>query len=389
MTNELVEDGHYVVLMKSFDSGNMKIVQATKQSIVHYGKLHFDPSPLIGCRYGSVFEIKDNLMKQVENFHAYDLELSNLVSEKLQNFDGKSQFSQEKIIKKKKKQNHANIVTVIRPSLLLINEMLFARDKLGGLRLDALSQILTFANIQNGSKTLLLDHNLGLMTSAVVSRSLPDGICIQIVPDNEAIYTTRKTLSMLNIDPEIYKDKLLGATIRDFFKILRGTSSFASDMAILSERMTRVPSSTDDQHMDHSNSIDQSLDEKELTLMRKNANRETRFKEKIRISELLTSSYLDSLILIAQHDHPLPLLRLAYPLLAPSRNFVIYSDAAEPLLECYEYLKTNSLAVSLSLSESWLRKYQVLPERTRPEMSMSGYGGYLLSGIKALFGPPA
>lgn len=375
--------------MKSFDSGNMKIVQASRQAMVHYGKLHFNPSPLIGCPYGSVFEIRDGTMVLVKNFEAYDFELSSLVTEKLQNFDGKSQFSQEKIIKKKKKQNHANVVTVIKPSLLLINEMLFARDKLGGLRLDSLSQILTSANIQNGSKTLLLDHNLGLVTSAVVSRTLPDGICIQIVPDNEAIYTTRKTLSMLNIDESMFSDKILGVTIRDFYKICRGTSTFVSDMNTLLDRATRVSRADIPDNVTSNEDISARLDEKEQTLMRKNINRESRFREKIKVSELLVPNFLDSLILIAQHDHPLPLLKLAYPLLAPSRNFVIYSDALEPLLECYEYLKTSSIAVSVNISESWLRKYQVLPERTRPEMNVSGYGGYLLSGIKALFGPPA
>lgn len=382
-----------MVLMKSFDSGNMKIIQAAKQTLVHYGKLHFDPSPLIGCTYGSVFEIKDNKMLPVDDFESYDEELSNLVTEKLQNIDEKSQFSREKIIKKKKKRNHSNIVTVIRPSLLLINEMLFARNKLGGLRLDVLSQIVTLANIQNGSKTLLLDHNLGMLTSAVASRSLPDGLCIQLVADNEAIFTTRKTLSMLNIDQTIFSDKILGLTIRDFYKICKGTSSFARDRDILLKRDFHgsVRSQVDSNATDRSSSSTDDLDKLtiEQNLIRKNANRDARLREKIKASELMVPNFLDSIILIAQNDHPLPLLKLSYPLLAPSRQFVIYSDTIGPLLECYDYLKTESLAISLNISESWLRKYQVLPDRTRPEMNVSGYGGYLLSGLKALFGSPA
>lgn len=39
-------------------------------------------------------------------------------------------------------------------------------------------------------------------------------------------------------------------------------------------------------------------------------------------------------------------------------------------------------AVALQLHESWWREYQVLPGRTHPEMSTSGTGGYILSGIK-------
>jgi len=35
-----------------------------------------------------------------------------------------------------------------------------------------------------------------------------------------------------------------------------------------------------------------------------------------------------------------------------------------------------------NITESWLRKYQVLPGRTHPVMSTSGSGGYVLHAIK-------
>lgn len=395
MSQTISEDDH-VVLMKSFDHGNMKIIPASRGKIVHYGKLHFDPTPLIGSQFGSVFEIKDQTMTLVDNFEDYDNHLSTLVTEKLNTFNEKSQFSREKIIKKKKKQNHSNIVTVIRPTLILINEMLYARDKIGGLRPDILSQIITSSNIQNGSKCLILDHNLGLLTSAVMSRILPDGVCIQLMPDPEAIATTRKTLEMLNIDSKQCQNKLLAITIRDFYKVCKRVDNFSYENDIRRargdehlNRLSALTLCTRDQETGEKKVIEEqsSADNLQNILMKKDSNREMRNRERTQAAQLIKAENLDSIILIAQNEHPLNILKMTYPFLLPSRQFVIYSDIVDPLLECHQYLKSNCLAVSLNLSESWLRRYQVLPDRTRPEMNLSGFGGYLLSGTKALYGP--
>jgi len=395
--DDIISEGSHVVLMKSFDSSNMKIVPAIRNTVVHYGKLHFDPSPLIGSKYGSVFEIKEGCMSKVDNFLDYDTELSNKVSNKVITFNEKSQFSKEKLIKKKKRQNHANIVTVIRSSLTLLNDMLYARDKLGGLRIDTLGQILTLANIQNGTRCLLLDHNLGLLTSAVMSRSLPDGICIQLMADYEAICTTRKTLNMLNLGERACSGGLFAITIRDLYKVRTRNDSFEYEddvmrtrarehMERLAQIQTRTTrSETNEKILIEPEEVQHGHMQEILT--KKDTNRESRCYQRLKAREYLRSFSLDSIILIAQNDHPLPLLKLTYAFLAPSRQFVIYSDTIEPLLECYQYLKSESQAVSMILSESWLRRYQVLPDRTRPEMNVSGYGGYLLSGIKALLKP--
>lgn len=383
-----------MVLMKNFDIENMKIIQVIKNSIVHYGKLHFDPTPLIGATFGSVFQIKGKEMIEVKNFEQFDKDLSITVAENLVSFDEKSEFSKEKIIKKKKKKSWANIVTLVKPTLLMINELLYARDKLGGLRCDALSQILTLSNIQNGSKCLVMDHNLGIISGGVMSRILPDGVCIQLFPDIEACYTTRKCLEMLNITEEKSANRILAITIRDFYKVYKQKDSFEYDNEVMrakSEEQAEKPTN----HVvrvsgtDEKQKVDEVYVKQDQQLSKKDLNREARNAERIKAASYLKTKSLDSLIMIAQNDHPLPILKMVHQFLAPSRQFVIYSDTIEPLLECYHYLKTNQLAVTLNLTESWLRRYQVLPDRSRPEMNMSGFGGYLLSGTKAHFSLPA
>lgn len=397
---ESISEGDYVVLMRNFDSENMKIIPVIKNTIVHYGKLHFDPSPLIGSEFGSVFAIKDKHMVKVDNFEQFDQELSTTVtSNMMTSFEDKSEFSKEKIIKKRKRKSHFYVVTVMKPNLLLINELLYARDKIGGLRCDSLSQILTLSNIQDGTKCLLLDHNLGLLTGAVMSRILPSGICIQLFADIEACYTTRKNLEMLNIKEDKSTNKIFAITIKDAYKVYTNKDSFEVDNEAMrirdEERLARLNSSTENDSTKHQETIENmdiesvgSIKEELIqSLNKKVNNRELRNSERIKAASYLKSKSIDSIIMIVQNDHPLPILKIIYTFLALSRQFVIYSDTVEPLLECYEYLKTNQLAVSLNVSETWLRRYQVLPDRTRPEMNMSGYGGYILSGIKASYSP--
>ncbi|KAI8505335.1 tRNA (adenine(58)-N(1))-methyltransferase non-catalytic subunit TRM6 [Branchiostoma belcheri] len=86
-------------------------------------------------------------------------------------------------------------------------------------------------------------------------------------------------------------------------------------------------------------------------------------------------------LLIACKFHPSRLLEALLPCLAPSRTFAVYCQHREPLVDCYTRLRTSGGVLNLQLTETWLRNFQILPGRTRPDMQMSGTGGYLLSGI--------
>ena len=89
---------------------------------------------------------------------------------------------------------------------------------------------------------------------------------------------------------------------------------------------------------------------------------------------------MDGLI-IASKQHPTSLLLKLMTFLAPSRPFVVFSPYKEPLVDAYTAVKNSGKAVMVTLNETWLRHYQVLPDRTHPEVLMSGGGGYILQGI--------
>merc|ERR1712136_189574 len=88
---------------------------------------------------------------------------------------------------------------------------------------------------------------------------------------------------------------------------------------------------------------------------------------------------MDGLI-IASRQHPANLLLKLMTYLAPSRPFAVYSPYKEPLLEAYMAVKATGKAVMVTLNETWLRQYQVMPDRTHPHVLMSGGGGYILQG---------
>ncbi|KAG5543027.1 hypothetical protein RHGRI_015946 [Rhododendron griersonianum] len=70
------------------------------------------------------------------------------------------------------------------------------------------------------------------------------------------------------------------------------------------------------------------------------------------------------------------------PFLSFSAPFAIYHQYIQPLATCMHNLQLRKMAVGLQISEPWLREYQVLPSRTHPLMQMSAFGGYILSGTK-------
>ena len=95
---------------------------------------------------------------------------------------------------------------------------------------------------------------------------------------------------------------------------------------------------------------------------------------------MIKDKKMDGLI-IAAKQHPTNILLHLIKYLAPSRPFVVFSSYKEPLMDAYFAVKETGKTVFVTLSETWLRNYQVLPDRTHPEVLMSGGGGYILSGI--------
>ena len=85
-------------------------------------------------------------------------------------------------------------------------------------------------------------------------------------------------------------------------------------------------------------------------------------------------------LVMSSRYHPRSILLFLLPFLSLSKNFVVHCAYREPLVDTFQAVRTSGSVVRVCLNESTLRYYQVLPSRTHPENSMSGSGGFLLSG---------
>ncbi|XP_049949213.1 tRNA (adenine(58)-N(1))-methyltransferase non-catalytic subunit TRM6 [Schistocerca serialis cubense] len=102
-----------------------------------------------------------------------------------------------------------------------------------------------------------------------------------------------------------------------------------------------------------------------------------------RAVDLLSPQNVDGLVVVGRED-PADIVLQLLPYLAPSRNFAVYSWCREPLVELYIKLKKDGGVINAHLTETFFRTHQVLPNRTHPDIQMSGSGGYILLGTVVL-----
>jgi len=75
------------------------------------------------------------------------------------------------------------------------------------------------------------------------------------------------------------------------------------------------------------------------------------------------------------------------PFVAGARPVVIYNINKEVLIDSFLHMRSSNEYVGVQMTESWLRRYQVLPGRTHPEMTTSAGGGYILSAYRTFDTP--
>uniref|UniRef100_A0A7N8YKA3 tRNA (adenine(58)-N(1))-methyltransferase non-catalytic subunit TRM6 n=1 Tax=Mastacembelus armatus TaxID=205130 RepID=A0A7N8YKA3_9TELE len=376
-----IKEGDYVVLKRG---DIFKAVQIQPRKKVIFEKQWFFLDNAVGHLYSSTFEIvsggtlqpqklrgtesnakeagTDNrnivddgksqklTRDDIETLKEKGLKGQEIIQQLIKNsstFRGKTEYAQDKYIKKKKKK-YENTVTILKPSCRILAMMYHGREpgKICHLRYDTLAQMLTLANIHAGSKVLVFETCAGLVLGAVMERMGGYGSVIQMYPGGGPVRAGVESFGF----PANFHDMLHEFPICHVNSLLAGTlDTTAKDPTAGS-----------------------AAEEKKVKLEKKR-------KKLAAAADLLKGRDADGLV-IASRFHPCPVLMGLLKFLSPSRPFVVYSQYKEPLIECYTKLKEHGGAVSLRLTDTWLRHYQVLPNRTHPLLLMSGGGGYLLSG---------
>ncbi|XP_026146195.1 tRNA (adenine(58)-N(1))-methyltransferase non-catalytic subunit TRM6 [Carassius auratus] len=418
--------GDYVVLKRG---DIFKSVQIENKKKVIFEKQWFFLDNAVGQLYGAVFEIEaggslkikaakhsgdslDSKEAGQDNRHIVDdgrsqklsrddietlkeqgLKGQEIVQQLIDNsttFKDKTEFAQEKYIKKKKKKYESNI-TILKPSTRLLAMMYHGREpgKICHLRYDTLAQILTLGNIHAGSKILVFETCAGLVLGSVMERMGGYGSVIQMYPGGGP---TRAGMESFGF-PSHFHETLHEFPLCKVNALLAGTLDLSEKDADGNGRSesSQETSGVSEEKSSEPQSMEVSVDpQEEMRRVERERLREQRAQEKkLKMEEkrkklssaaaLLEGRNADGLV-IASRFHPCPVLMGLLKFVAPSRPFVVYCQYREPLIECYTKLREQGGAISLRLTDSWLRHYQVLPNRTHPVLLMSGGGGYLLSG---------
>ncbi|XP_019371752.1 PREDICTED: tRNA (adenine(58)-N(1))-methyltransferase non-catalytic subunit TRM6 [Gavialis gangeticus] len=325
-------------------------------------------------------------------------------------FRDKTEFAQDKYIKKKKKKYEA-VITIVKPSTRILSTMYYAREpgKINHLRYDTLAQMLTLGNIRAGNKMIVMETCAGLVLGAVMERMGGYGSIIQMYPQGGPVRAATscfgfpasffnslyefplskvdsllsRTFSIETLPSEsednIPTEEESNGSLDEKPASIQETEEESTTEAAMEGNQTEEQETMDLAAEDTENKESKEKGNKE-NIREKQRKQQERRKKLVEAAALLKEKNADGLI-VAGRFHPTPLLLSLLEFVAPSRPFVVYCQYKEPLLECYTKLREKGGVINLKLSETWLRNYQVLPDRSHPKLTMSGGGGYLLSGI--------
>ncbi|XP_003440847.1 tRNA (adenine(58)-N(1))-methyltransferase non-catalytic subunit TRM6 [Oreochromis niloticus] len=315
-------------------------------------------------------------------------------------FGDKTEYSQVKYIKKKKKK-YENTVMILKPSCRILAMMYHGREpgKICHLRYDTLAQMLTLANIHAGSKVLVFETCAGLVLGSIMERMGGYGSVIQMYPGGGPVRAGVESFGFpahfhdtLHEFPICHVNALLAGTLDTSAKDPTAENADEKQLNLAAEKEQKQPEAEEqgtpeEESMETNTGDDAGQDvektEKDKLKEAKAQVKKLRLEEKQRrlaaTAALLKGRNADGLV-IASRFHPCPVLLGLLKFLSPSRPFVVYSQYIEPLVECFKKLRECGGTVNLRLTDTWMRHYQVLPDRTHPLLLMSGGGGYLLSG---------
>ncbi|XP_040836915.1 tRNA (adenine(58)-N(1))-methyltransferase non-catalytic subunit TRM6 [Ochotona curzoniae] len=439
-----IRDGDFVVLKRE---DVFKAVQVQRRKKVTFEKQWFYLDNVIGHSYGTTFEVTGGGSLQpkkkkeeeptaetkeagTDNRNIIDdgksqkltqddikalkdrgIKGEEIVQQLIENsttFRDKTEFAQDKYIKKKKKKYEA-VITVVRPSTRILSIMYYAREpgKINHMRYDTLAQMLTLGNIRAGNKMIVMETCAGLVLGAMMERMGGFGSIIQLYAGGGPVraatacfgfpksffsglyeFPLNKVDSLLNgtFSAEmLFSEPKDSATLEESNGILGGKQAAEAESE---DGLAEAPESNLPEEQETLEEVSQDPEDKEPKekdgkrdyIQEKQRRQEEQRKRRLEAATLLSERNADGLI-VASRFHPTPLLLSLLDFVAPSRPFVVYCQYKEPLLECYTKLRERGGVINLRLSETWLRNYQVLPDRSHPKLLMSGGGGYLLSGF--------
>ncbi|SJX64013.1 related to GCD10-translation initiation factor eIF3 RNA-binding subunit [Sporisorium reilianum f. sp. reilianum] len=271
-------------------------------------------------------------------------------------FANRTVYSQAKYVARKE-QKHLKLFTPLQPDFGNVCDFWFdkAPEKIRYIRKDALSQVLSFGSVRPGGRYLVVDGVSGLLAGAVLERMGGDGTVVAI---NDA-----ESPPAFDILPYF---NLPVQTTKNVLKVINWAATEPDYAPVFSNQDVEPASSSSAR-----TSKDKQRDRK----------RQANFRQVDRVRSDFFAGDFDA-VLIACHYDPMSIVRRLKPHLGGSASVVVHSPYLQPLAEAHAKLRGDEEFIDISVTEPWLRKYQVLPGRTHPEMTTSSTAGFVLHALR-------
>lgn len=385
--NSTIQHGHNVLFR--LPNGEVRSIKVEKDSTLSLGRVgSFFANELIGQPYGLSHEIHDKKLKRLPPRATQDIEETDATNELINdgdfvqpltvaeiedmkksgihaseiiktqieqhaNYSLKTEYSKEKY-KQRKEAKYSKCFEVIEPTIYGVCDYWFKKDhhRIRDIRTDTLSQMLNLANVRPGGKYIIVDEASGLVVSAVLDRL--GGKCRIISINDSDSPPAYPVLNLMNYDKKAL------ASVLSTLNWATAQEDHVPVHAPLDPTPGCVYSERQRARLDKRKAVSDAL-------------MKTR-------SELFTGGF-DGLLIASDYD-PFQIVEALSPYLAGSASIVVQSQFLQPLADLQAHMRQTPRYLAPSITEGWLRRYQVLPGRTHPTMNTSGSGGFLLHAIK-------
>uniref|UniRef100_A0A182NAS2 tRNA (adenine(58)-N(1))-methyltransferase non-catalytic subunit TRM6 n=1 Tax=Anopheles dirus TaxID=7168 RepID=A0A182NAS2_9DIPT len=317
--------------------------------------------------------------------------------ENSKSFATKTEYSQEKYLKRKEKK-YFEYITIRRPTVRLLADIYWRLDpeKVLGVRFDTLSQLISYSGVCSVGNYLLYESGTnGLLPAAMLnSMGAETGAkLVHLHPGNvaqkQALFAMEfpaeqqarcLSVNIYSVLRHFYQDKVTDKGAEDVLKEAPETAQVNEEPAIAAQEDAAVNGSGKRKHdaTDEGLTVGSESGEPEAKQTKLDKQKQTWELENEAAAGIMREKF-DSLVIVAK-EHPYSILKALLPFVKSSRPVVIFSTSREILTECYVDLKTEASVTYLRVISNWMRQYQILPNRTHPDVTMSGSGGYLLTG---------
>lgn len=325
-------------------------------------------------------------------------------------FDKKTTFSQEKYVKRKEQKFLRRFAPEPINSAEILN-LYLEKDphKVLDMSEESLGLLLSLGNVKPGGTYLVAEDTSGLLVAALLERMAGQGTIV-VAHANE--HTRMDALKYLSVSDAWIESKVKTINWLDFLHPEEhdtglesegededeeeqqqkggGNNNVDEGTDIKSSINNTEPTTTKSSSADSSYFLYKFVEKtpQEIASMKPHQRgqyyrRKKRYDEFIEVRALIDSQAFDAAFLATELDLPTLAPRVVDSLKG-SAPLVIYSQFKENLVATSHVLQKDLRVLAPTLLETKVRKYQTLPGRMHPVMTMRGGGGYLLWGTRVI-----